>query len=484
MEWVVLLLGRGVAAIGTSDNSVGFLGEVIYMPTTLSRLARAGAHVSTLALSIAFGLFAAQPGHAEEVTLTVALAANPQMQTAAKLIDNFYTKHPDIKVKFQTLPENQLRPTVLKDVATNSGQFDIVMIGAYEVPLWAEKGWITNLSQEYVVNDKEWNADDLIKPIRDLVSFNGDMYATPFYGSSSFIFYRKDLFEKAGLTMPEQPTWDQIAEFAAKLDDDSTNTAGICLRGIPGWGQSLAPLTTVINTFGGRWFDENWEPQLSAPKTKEAINFYVNLLKEHGQPDAAKDGWQECLQLFTQGKAAMWYDDTVFAGPVLDQASPEVKDNVGFALAPIKEKPGSGWLWAWGLAIPKTSKHQDAAWELISWLTSEEYIKLAGEKAGWGTVPPGSRKSTYMLPEYQKATSTYAELTLKAISDADPLKPTVDPVPYTGVQYVTIPEFEQIGDFTSQQLAGAISGQMSADEAIAASEEKIREIMTDAGYIK
>lgn len=454
------------------------------MSTTKWRSAVAGPHVSTLALSVALGLFSAQPGHAEEVTLTVALAANPQMETAAKLIDNFYAKYPDIKVKFQTLPENQLRPTVLKDVATKSGQFDVVMIGAYEVPLWAEKGWITNLSKEYVAKDAEWKADDLLTPIRDLVSFKGDMYATPFYGSSSFMFYRKDLFEKAGLTMPEQPTWDQVAEFAAKLDDDANNVSGICLRGIPGWGQSLAPLTTVINTFGGRWFDENWQPQLSSEKSKAAINFYVNLLKEHGQPDAAKDGWQECLQLFTQGKTAMWYDDTVFAGPVIDQANDEVKGNVGFALAPIKEKPGSGWLWAWGLSIPTTSKHQDAAWKLVSWLTSEEYIKLAGEKAGWGTVPPGSRTSTYKLAEYEAATKDYADLTLKSINAANPLKPTIDPVPYTGVQYVTIPEFEQIGDFTSQQLAGAISGQMSADDAIAASEEKIKEIMEDAGYIQ
>src|SRR5690606_36211154 len=126
--------------------------------TTKWRSAVAGSHVSTLALSVALGIFSAQPGHAEEVTLTVALAANPQMETAAKLIDNFYAKYPDIKVKFQTLPENQLRPTVLKDVATKSGQFDVVMIGAYEVPLWAVKGWITNLSKEYVAKDTEWKA--------------------------------------------------------------------------------------------------------------------------------------------------------------------------------------------------------------------------------------------------------------------------------------------------------------------------------------
>lgn len=429
-----------------------------------------------------FGFGFATLAHSE-TTLTVALAANPQMQTAAKLIGNFEKKYPDIKVRFQTLPENQLRPAVLKDVATKSGQYDVVMIGAYEVPLWAQKGWIIDLSQ-YAKADTAWNEGDLLKPIRNLVSYKGNLFATPFYGSSSFMFYRKDLFAKAGLTMPETPTWDQVAQFAAKLDDKNAGVSGICLRGVPGWGQNLASLTTVINTFGGRWFDQKWQSMLSEPESKAAINFYVNLIRQHGQPDAAKDGWQECLQLFSQGHAAMWYDDTVFAGPVLDQAGPGVKDNVGFAMAPVKATKASGWLWAWGLSIPATSKNRDAAWKLISWLTSQEYIKLAGEKAGWGQVPPGSRTSTYQIPEYKKAVAAFGDLTLKSINSADPLHPTVKPVPYTGVQYVDIPEFEQIGDFTSQQISGAISGQVTVDQAIDASQKKMTDIMKDADYIK
>jgi sorbitol/mannitol transport system substrate-binding protein len=418
-----------------------------------------------------------------ETKLTVAMAANPQMKVAEKLIDAFYAENPNIRVEFQTLPENQLRPAVLKDVATNSGQFDVVMIGSYEVPLWAKKGWIVDMTSTFIPKSPAWNVDDLTPAIRNLVSYEGHVFGVPFYGSSSFMFYRKDLFKKAGLVMPEKPTWDQVASFAAKLDNKAAGMSGICLRGIPGWGQNLAPLTTVINTFGGRWFDEKWNPQLSSPKTKAAITFYVDLLKKYGQPDAAKDGWQECLQLFSQGKAAMWYDDTVFAGPAIDQASPELKSQIGFAMAPTKENKPSGWLWAWALSIPKTSRNAEAAWKFVSWVTSEKYIKLAGEKAGWQQTPPGSRVSTYKIPEYQAATKDYANLTLASIRAADPLHATIDPVPYTGVQYVCIPEFEQIGDFTSQQIAGAISGRITSDEAIKVSEQKIREIMKDAGYL-
>jgi len=418
----------------------------------------------------------------DKIVLTVAMAANPQMETAEKLVDAFYAQHPGITVRFQTLPENELRPTVLKDVATNSGQFDVVMIGSYEVPLWAQKGWLVDLSTHLLKNDPGYDADDLLKPIANLMTWKTDMYGLPFYGSSSFMFYRKDLFRAAGLSMPEHPTWQQIAGFSAKLNQPQHGVSGICLRGVPGWGQNLAAITTVINTFGGSWFDQSWRPQLTAPATVQAVKFYVDLLRSSGEPDAAKDGWQECLQLFTQGRAAMWYDDTVFAGPALDQAAPTVRGNIGFALAPHDRTAYSGWLWSWALSIPKTSRHVQAAWDFISWLTSKDYIKLAGEKAGWGQVPPGSRRSTYEIPAYQAATASYGDLTLQSIAHADPLHPTVMAVPYTGVQYVSIPEFVQIGDFVSQQIAGAISGSLSVKQALSASQAKTSQIMDDSGY--
>lgn len=427
----------------------------------------------------------AAPGaSAGEVTINVALAANPQMKTAESLISDFESKNPGIKVKFTTLPENDLRPTVTKDVATNGGQFDVAMIGSYEVPIWAEKGWIIDQSS-YVAGDAAWDSADLMQPIVDILSKDGKQYAAPFYGSSSFLFYRKDLAAAAGVTIPENPTWAEIEEAASKMDDKPNGVSGICLRGLPGWGQNLAAVTTVINTFGGRWFDMDWNPQLTDPKTTEAVQFYVDLLRKYGQPDAAKDGWEGCLQAMAQGKTAMWYDDTVFAGSVLGSATAQVKDNLAFALAPTG--PGnvpSGWLWSWGLGITASSKNPDAAWKFISWVTSKDYIKLAGEKAGWDSIPPGSRKSTYEIPEYLEAAKGYADLTLKSISLANPKQPTVDPVPYTGVQYVQIPEFVDIGDFVSQQIAGAISGSMSVPDALAKSQTYTADVMKQAGYIK
>ncbi|GAB2573228.1 ABC transporter substrate-binding protein [Microlunatus antarcticus] len=419
------------------------------------------------------------------VTINVALAANPQMKTAESLISDFEAKNPGIKVKFTTLPENDLRPAVTKDVATNAGQFDVAMVGAYEVPIWAQKGWLVPLD-DYVAKDTAWDAADLTTPIKDVVSGqDGKLYGAPFYGSSSFLFYRKDLAKKAGVTISQTPTWDEVQAAAAKMDDKADGVSGLCLRGLPGWGQNLAAITTVINTYGGRWFDESWNPQLTSPETEQAVQFYVDSLRKYGQPDAAKDGWEGCLQQMSQGKTAMWYDDTVFAGSVIDQATPEVKDNLGFAMAPTGPSgKASGWLWSWGLGITKSSKNADASWKFISWVTSKDYIKLAGEKAGWDSIPPGSRKSTYEIPEYKQAAASYADLTLKSINAATPKAPTVKPVPYTGVQYVQIPEFVDIGDYTSQQIAGAIAGTQSVSEALQKSQDYTTKAVKTAGLLK
>lgn len=419
-----------------------------------------------------------------EITINVALAANPQMKTAESLISDFEDKNPGIKVTFTTLPENELRPAVTKDVATKAGQFDVAMIGSYEVPIWADRGWIVPLD-DYAEEDADWNEADLLEPIKNIVSKDDVLYASPFYGSSSFLFYRKDLAEKAGVTISETPTWEEVQAAAAAMEDEAAGISGLCLRGLPGWGQNLAAVTTVINTFGGSWFNEDWEPQLTSPETKEAVQFYVDSLRDYGQPDAAKDGWEGCLQQFSQGKTAIWYDDTVFAGSALDQATPEVEPNIAFAMAPTGPADlASGWLWSWGLGITESSKNKDAAWKFISWVTSEDYIKLAGEEAGWDSIPPGSRASTYEIPEYLEAANRYADLTVKSIEAADPLQPTVDPVPYTGVQYVQIPEFVEIGDFVSQQIAGAISGTQTVDEALEKSQEYALKAVTDAGYLK
>jgi sorbitol/mannitol transport system substrate-binding protein len=392
-------------------------------------------------------------------TITLAAVDNPQMADLKQLVSEFHSKHSDITVKIVTLPEDQLRQQVTQDVAANSGRFDLFTIGTYEVPLWAKKKWIENLSP-YIAKDSSYDEGDLIPGIKGALSFENNLYAVPFYGESSMLMYRKDFLAAKGQTMPDHPTWDQVASIAKAVNSSSTN--GICLRGLPGWGEQLAPLTTVVNTFGGRWFDQNWNATLNTPQWKDAVTFYVNLLKSAGEPGAGNAGFTECLNAYNNGKVAMWYDATVGASNFTGDAA----KNSGYAYAPTKVKDWSGWLWAWSLGMPASSKKKDAAWTFADWATSKDYIKLVGTKLGWAHVPPGTRTSTYSLPEYQAAAGGFAKVTLESIAHADVNHSTVDPVPYIGVQYVDIDEFQQLGDQVSQEFAKVIAGNQSVDQAL------------------
>jgi sorbitol/mannitol transport system substrate-binding protein len=417
-------------------------------------------------------------GGTGEGTVTVAIVANPQMRDIQELTGEFERDHPDIKVRYVTLPENEARARITQDVATKAGQFDVVMIGTYEAPIWGRNEWLTDLTQ-YARADREYDVDDLMPAVRKGLSVGDKLYAVPFYGESSFLMYRKDLFEQAGLEMPERPTWTQVAEFARKLK--TPDRAGICLRGLPGWGEQLAPLDTVINTFGGRWYDEEWNAQLTSPATARAVKFYLDLVKEAGEPGAPNAGFSECLTAYTQGQAAMWYDATVAAGSLEDEKVSKVVGKNGYVAAPVEETEWSGWLWAWSLAVPTTAKDPDAAWEFVSWATSKQYIRLVGERLGWTRVPPGSRQSTYEIEQYVDASAGAAEVTLDALKTIDPNRATKDPVPYTGIQYVQIPEFQDLGTRVSQQFAAVLAGNQSVEEALETAQSEAEAVAED-GY--
>ncbi|MGE2729750.1 ABC transporter substrate-binding protein [Mycolicibacterium vaccae] len=435
------------------------------------RIAACGA---AAALTFTAGCAGAGSLGSSDNQVTIALVSNSQMTDAQQLSSEFEAQNPGTKLKFITLSENQARAKITMSTAMGGSEFDVVMISNFETPQWARDGWLRNLS-EYAAQTPGYDEEDFIPSLRESLSHEGDMYAVPFYGESSFLMYRKDLFEQAGITVDQspdyQPTWPEVADWAARVQ--TPDRAGICLRGKPGWGEVLAPLDTVINTFGGRWFDEQWNAQLDSPEVKEAVNFYVDLINESGELGAASTGFQECANLFGQGQTAMWYDATSAVSVLEDpQSYPDLVGKIGYLPAPIVEKPNSGWLYTWALGIPQGAKNPDGAWKFISWMTSKDYMKLVGEKLGWARVPPGSRISTYTeLPEYEKISQSYGPLTLRSIENATPNQPTVEPVPYTGIQFVGIPEFQDLGTRVSQQISAAIAGQKSADEALAQAQQ-------------
>jgi sorbitol/mannitol transport system substrate-binding protein len=416
---------------------------------------------------------------ADKTRLTIATVNNGDMIVMQGLSSRFEEENPDIELRWVVLEENVLRQRTTTDVASQGGQFDILTIGSYETPIWARRDWLRplNLPASYDVND-------LLKPVREGLSSDGQLYAVPFYGESSMLYYRKDLFADAGITVPEQPTYTQVKEWASKIHNPQNGVYGICLRGKPGWGENMAFLTTLVNTFGGRWFDMDWNPTISTPEWKNAVGYYVDLMQNYGPPGASSNGFNENLALFSTGKCGMWIDATVAAGLISNPKESNVYDKVGFARAPIESYPnGSNWLWAWALAIPKTSKSPEAAERFIAWATSKEYIQLVANENGWVAVPPGTRTSTYQNPNYQKA-APFASIVLRSIESADITQPAAQPTPYKGVQYVDIPEFQAIGSSVGQTMAAALTGNTSVDQALQQSQTSTERFMKHTGYIE
>lgn len=409
-------------------------------------------------------------------TLTIATVNNGDMIRMQGLTDDFTAKTGHT-VEWVTLEENVLRQRVTTDISAKGGQFDIMTIGMYETPIWAKNGWLIpmdNMSADY-------DADDILPAMRDGLSYEGTMFAAPFYGESSMIMYRTDLMEAAGLEMPEAPTWEFVANAARAMTDKENDIYGICLRGKAGWGENMAFLTATSNAFGARWFDEKWTPQFDSDAWSTTLNFYIDLLNDAGPPGASNNGFNENLSLFQQGKCGMWIDATVAASFVTNPKDSTVADKVGFALAPDAGLgKRSNWLWAWALGIPAGTQKQDAAMQFVEWATSKSYIELVAANEGWANVPPGARKSLYENPNYAEV--PFAKMTLKSILSANPNDPTVDPVPYVGVQFAAIPEFAGIATQVGQEFSAALAGQQTVEEALAKAQALTAEEMEAAGY--
>ncbi|MEP3232798.1 MAG: sugar ABC transporter substrate-binding protein [Hyphomicrobiales bacterium] len=409
--------------------------------------------------------------------LTIATVNNGHMVEMQKFTPEFEKANPGIKLNWVTLEEGTLRQRVTTDIATKGGQFDVMTIGMYEAPIWGKQNWLVPL--EF---DASYDVDDILPAMRGGLSYDGKLYAAPFYGESSMIMYRKDLVEGAGLKIEDNPSWDHIKDVAAALHKPDDGVFGICLRGKPGWGDNMAFITTMANSFGAQWFNQDWTPALDSPEWEAAVSFYVDLLTKYGPPGSEGNSFNEILALINEGRCGMWIDATIAASFVTDPKQSKVADKMAFAQAPQKvTTKGANWLWAWSLAIPAGSKQADDAKKFIEWATSKEYIELVASRNGWGSVPTGTRQSTYDNPKFQEA-ATFDEAELKAILSANPEDSTLNPSPYVGVQFAAIPEFQSIGVAVGQQMTAALAGQISVKEALKNSQAAADREMRKAGY--
>ncbi|GGE62646.1 ABC transporter substrate-binding protein [Actibacterium pelagium] len=421
------------------------------------------------ALRAATALTLVTAGSASAESLTIAIVNNGHMINMQKVAEA-YTAETGIDLNWVSLEEGVLREQVTSDTATGGGQYDIINIGMQEAPIWGAAGWIEplNFSDAYDV-------EDLLPAMRAGLSHEGTLYAAPFYGESSMVMYRKDLADAAGVTIRDNDSWWNVKEAAAAMHDPDNGVYGACLRGKPGWGDNAAFITTIANSFGARWFDEEMRPDLDSVAWNAAINFYVDLLGNYGPPGSEGNSFNEILALYNEDKCGLWIDATI-AASFLENP------NVAYAQSPNAGNPvGANWLWAWAFAIPAGSPNADEAQKFIEWATSKDYVKAVGNhpEFGWGSVPTGQRASTYDIPEF-KAVAKFADAEMAAIDSAAP--GATDLKPYVGVQFVAIPEFPQIGVIMGQEMAAALTGAKTVEEALAASQEAADSIMREAGY--
>lgn len=435
---------------------------------------------STCGLALA-GALAALAGSVSAETITVATVNNGDMIRMQGLMAEFNQAHPDITVEWVTLEENVLRQRVTTDIATGGGQYDVLTIGNYEVPIWGAQGWLLGLDDM----GEDYDAADLLPAVANTLTVDGTLYAAPFYGEAAMVMYRTDLAEAAGVTISEAPTWAEIADAAEKMTDKDAEIYGICLRGKAGWGENMAFLTAMSHSMGGRSFDTEWVPQYDSPEWVETLTLYLDLMSNYGPPGASSNGFNESLALFQSGKCGMWIDATVAASFVTNPDDSSVADHVGFAKFPHKDGVDNtgNWLWSWNLAIPASSTKAEAAKTFVKWATSKEYLALVAEKEGIANVPPGTRTSLYENPEYLED-APFAAMTLEAMTAADTQNPSVQEVPYTGGQWISIPEFQAIGTAVGQQFSAAVAGSASLDQAIASAQQLAQREMTRAGYPK
>ena len=442
--------------------------EVVFLTLTFGFL---GGFIMKSLRNAALGmsLVVASASIASAADLTIAIVNNGHMINMQKVAEA-YTAETGVGLNWVSLEEGVLREQVTSDTATGGGQYDIINIGMQEAPIWGAAGWIEPLNF-----GAAYDVDDMLPAMRNGLSHNGTLYAAPFYGESSMVMYRKDLTDAAGVTVRNNDSWSNVKAAAAAIHDPANDVYGACLRGKPGWGDNMAFITTVVNSFGGAWFDKDMRPTIDSVQWHDAINFYEDLLGNYGPPGSEGNSFNEILALYNEGKCGMWIDATIAASFL------EV-DGVAYAQSPNAGNPvGANWLWAWAMAVPAGSPNADEAKKFIEWATSKAYIKAVADHPdfGWSSVPTGTRASTYAYPEFQAA-AKFAAAEMAAIESAAPA--ATDLKPYVGVQFAAIPEFPEVGSAVAQEMAAALSGAKSVEAALAASQAAAEAIMSEAGY--
>ncbi|CAH0121467.1 MULTISPECIES: ABC transporter substrate-binding protein [unclassified Paenibacillus] len=443
----------------------------------------------TLAGSLLAGCSSGNGDSAKDgAVLNIATVNNNDMVIMEEMTSEF-TEKTGIKVNYTVLSENEIRSKITQDVGLGGGQYDLFTIGAQDSAVYLDNGWtepLDGLLNGMSDDEKAWyDLEDVFPVVRDsLSSETKGLGALPFYAETTLLFYNKEIFEAKNLTMPENPTWDQVYDLAVKAQDKEKGIAGIALRGLPGSGQNMFIFSSIANAFGAQYYDMDWNATFDTPEMKNAIEFYKKILADAGQAGPTSTGYTEALNLMSTGKAAMWYDASVSAGTLANSKDSLVSGKIGYAMAPLQVKQdATNTIGGWGLAINASSKNKEAAFKFLTWATSKDYINLVGEKKGWESTPSGTRISTYDNENYKQA-SDFADITKKAILQVDFHNPAINKTPYTGNSIPNMAEYSSWGEQIAQLLASHLVDQKNIDAVLKEGQKILTDVAVAGGYKK
>jgi len=285
-----------------------------------------------------------------------------------------------IKLVAEVYPEDQFRAKVLVELTSGAGSIDVFMsMPAQEGLKYMRAGWLQPVD-EYLKNpaltapDYNWN--DFLEKTRDAMVVEGKLVGPPIQVENTSLMYRKDVFQKYTVKVPT--TLDEL-EAAAKalhgkaMTDDGQPGFGIVARGKR--AAATSQFAAYLHAEGGEWLSSSHEPMFNNEDGLRAFELYGRLLRQYGPPGSENNHWYEASSIFSQGKAAMYTDANSLFPVIEDPQKSKVVGKVGYALFPRGPKGQYGsTVAAWGLAMPKSSKNQKAAWLFMQWATAKVQV--------------------------------------------------------------------------------------------------------------
>jgi len=344
------------------------------------------------------------------------VATNHPYPEAIKALIPEFEKQTGIKVNMESYFEDQLTQKLTVEMTSGSSTIDVFMTRPLqEGRLFSKNKWYEPLNPYLGDASKTpaaWDWADFQKSAVEATTLNSTVYAVPIVSEWQMLFYRKDLFERAGLKPPT--TLEELEAAAKKLHNPEKDMYGIVSRGQR--GAAVTQFSSYLFEFGGD-FLKNGKSVIDTPEAVKAIQFYGKILKEYGPPGVTNMSWPQAQALMASGKVAMWTDASTLLPGLLDPQKSKIADKVGlapFPAGPAGFKPFN--VVPWAVSVSAQSKNKDAAWEFVKWLSSKETMKKA-QLAGNTTA----RNSIWSDPEIiAKLQPGLADIAKKTAATATP----------------------------------------------------------------